>query len=77
VNWWQPIDTAPKDAMAPLLLWAHKLGDDEDHVTIGYWVKPTHTITSGGETWTGWLTTKGDEDYEITPTHWMSLPSPP
>ena len=73
---WQPIETAPKDAVVLLfgLLVPHA---DDRHLHsaldqpkrfTGYWDEIDDAWCPVGSTWTGpW----------IEPTHWMPLPGPP
>ena len=68
---WQPIETAPKQKI--VLLWA--LTDTETgnwKMSTGYWM-PGYRDEPGSWTWDGRLL----KAYEVHPTHWMPLPTPP
>ena len=77
---WQPIETAPKDGTR-LLFWdgvCHKVGHwrDESYKEERFVKEKTN-----GDRIYKWFTVDlghwDIDDYEINPTHWMPLPTPP
>ena len=65
---WQPIETAPKDALGVLLWWPH------------WWALPHPGYYKDNQ----WHSDKaivpwyeGNKNKDPGPTHWMHLPSPP
>ncbi len=69
---WQQIDSAPKGRV--ILLWAVTDRDESGNITN--WKMATgHTPFDGPTEWT-WDGYRLRE-WDIKPTHWQSLPSPP
>lgn len=67
---WQPIETAPKDADVLLLT-------DGDEVSFGGWLSAADQGAEPDEEFriaAGWWVYDG---FDMKPTHWMPLPSPP
>lgn len=81
MNEWQPIETAPKEKDAPLLL------TNGESVSQGWWMDEPgyireHRDLDGryigqdeSDGYTGWMDCGGGMLPE--PTHWMPLPPPP
>lgn len=69
---WQPIETAPKDG-------THLLVCDASRAYTAFWGFGQNPPTVGHYFAQGWhLSVNHDGEHsEITPTHWMPLPSPP
>jgi hypothetical protein len=86
---WQPIETAPRAAEVVLLSWQEVMipdGGPEWVISTGCWDPAFETgwdeeadkeIYRGA--WTNFTVGDwGSEEYaELSPTHWMPLPSPP
>ena len=82
---WMPIETAPKDG-SDILLWT-----SDQVVHQGFWDANTTNFYKSQEGWASydpdnakgeWISLSGPDDDRrmycgMTPTHWMSLPSPP
>jgi hypothetical protein len=79
---WQPIETAPRDATAVLVMsdnWpgtksgrAEKCNGHNTYVAQ-WWAGENH----GAGAWICYMDMVRDPDCPITPTHWMPLPPPP
>jgi predicted HAD superfamily Cof-like phosphohydrolase len=86
---WRPIETAPKDGTRILLgSWAvHKIGEGTAfYQTVGYWCAEFEAIysdeTDGADYRGAWtddtVASWGyEENTELSPTHWLPLPSAP
>jgi len=70
---WQPIETAPLDALgvcSNTLLLGH---DEKKWIRFGKWyVQERRWYYSGTNERSQWAQVRGD-----APTHWMPLPAPP
>jgi hypothetical protein len=69
---WQPIETAPRDGTR-VLLWHPRALARGENVIVGWWLID--------DWWTShncWLNDRDpDSDFDLAPTHWQPLPSPP
>ena len=65
---WQPIETAPKDGVAKLLI------DADEVQVVGWYGKHNHVPIYG---WIRPIELYGEEVDGFDPTHWMPLPDPP
>lgn len=72
---WQPIETAPRSALAGQILTFRNYGGLEDSHPIklggkhGHWFQ-TSFWSEKYSMWVGW-------PLNVQPTHWMPLPPPP
>jgi hypothetical protein len=64
VNWWQPIDTAPKDGTVVLIHYGTNASPGYSGTHIAHWDECW---------WSDW----GMRLQDTGLTHWMPLPSPP
>lgn len=60
---WQPIETAPKDGETPVLTWYPKAYQGKGGHYVMLWQDGKWWAIPGA--------------FELKPTHWMPLPSPP
>lgn len=79
---WQPIETAPRDATAVLLMrniWpGTKSGKAEKCNGHNTYVAEWWANDEGEDgKWVCYMDAVSDPDCPIQPTHWMSLPEPP
>ena len=64
-NYWQPIETAPRDGTSMLLCRWDSNDQDVLPVVSGFWSRLS-------EVWFAEMVGRN-----VTPTHWMALPAPP
>lgn len=81
---WQPVETAPKDAMIIGAFFGQR-NDDQDYVTLCWWEKEFACFISGcrqmrlaaGYEFEGGVKTKLHSPDRKNITHWMPLPAAP
>lgn len=82
---WQPIETAPRDGTVVKLLIPYEpsIFSEEQCADVGYWQDWSQAsmkrMGMDWEKWGGgcWRFNGDDGEFDIQPTHWMPLPSPP
>ncbi len=75
---WQPIETAPKDGTAVLVMRNDWPGSPTGHATECNGHNTYVAEWWGGENrWVCYMDMVQDPACPITPTHWMPLPEPP
>ena len=73
---WQPIDTAPSDGTAVLVMCNDWPGTSTGQANEcnGY---NTYVAERWGDKWICYMSHIDDPECPIEPTHWMQLPKPP